>query len=91
LTTNPTHHSAQGGVTNRVLREVAQERVASLQRQLIACYRRLGQLELQHAKQGLNTPPHIITEIEDYKTKITEIETELAELGEAIPPLSPTE
>jgi AAA+ ATPase superfamily predicted ATPase len=29
LTTNPTHHSTQGGVTNRVLREVAQERYAN--------------------------------------------------------------
>jgi hypothetical protein len=84
LATGPTHHSPQGGVTNRMMREVNQERVTSIQRQLIACYRHLGQLELQQAKQGLNTPPYIITEIEDYRQKIVSIEAELTELGENI-------
>jgi hypothetical protein len=84
LKTSPTHQP-KDGVTNRMLREIAQERVTSLQRQLIACYRHLGQLELRQAKQGLDTPPHIITEIEDYKKKITGIEAELAELGEQVP------
>jgi hypothetical protein len=91
LSTNPTHHSTQGGVTNRVLREVAQERIASLQRQLITSYRHLWQLEERYAKQGLETPPHIITEIENYKARIIEIETELAEMGEDITPLYPAQ
>jgi hypothetical protein len=82
LAADPTHHTPQGGVTNRVMREVAQERVASLQRQLIACMRHLGELELRRAKQGLETPPHVVTEIEDYKQKITNLEAELTELGE---------
>ena len=67
-----------------MLRNVAQERVTSLQRQLIACYRHVGQLELRQAKQGLDTPPHIITEIEDYKKKTAGIEAELTELGEQV-------
>ncbi len=71
----------QGGVTNRMLKGVAQERVAALQRQILACVRHLGQLELRQAKQGLETPPHIITEIEEYKAKIAAIEAELAELA----------
>jgi hypothetical protein len=89
LAAGPTHHTPQGGVTNRVMREVAQERVASLQRQLIACMRHLGELELRQAKQGLETPPHIITEIEAYKQKIVDIEAELAELGENITLVQP--
>lgn len=83
LKTSPTHQP-KDGVTNRMLREIAQERVTSLQRQLIACYRHLGQLELRQAKQGFDTPPHIITQIEDYKKKIANIEAELTELGENI-------
>jgi hypothetical protein len=89
LAADPTHHTPQGGVTNRAMREVAQERIASLQRQLIACMRHLGELELRQAKQGLETPPHIITEIEDYRQKIAAIETELHELGENITPFQP--
>lgn len=91
LASGPTHHTPQGGVTNRVMREVAQERVASLQRQLIACIRHLGQLELRQAKQGLETPPHVITEIEEYKQKISNLEAELAELGESITPFQITQ
>ncbi len=82
LAGDPTYHPTQGGVTNRMMREVAQERVTSLHRQLIACIRHLGELEIRQAKQGLETPPHVLTEIEDYKQKIAGIETELAELGE---------
>jgi hypothetical protein len=85
LETLPPHHTPQGGITNRMLREVAQERVAALQRQLIACIRHLGELELRQAKQGLETPPHVITEISDYQQKIADIEAELADLGQPIP------
>jgi hypothetical protein len=84
LSTGPSHRPPQGGVTKRMIREVAQERVASLQRQLIACIRRLGHLQVQQARQGLQTPPHIITEIEDYQLNIATIEAELVELGETI-------
>jgi hypothetical protein len=84
LAAGPSHHDPQGGVTNRMMHEVAQERVTALQRQLIACIRHLGHLELRQAKQGLDTPPYIITEIEDYKKKVANIEAELAELGENI-------
>lgn len=87
LAAGPSHHTPQGGVTNRVMREVAQERVASLQRQLIACIRHLGELELRQAKQGLETPPHVITETADYQQKIAQIEAELIELGENLTPL----
>jgi hypothetical protein len=41
-------------------------------------------LQVQQAQQGLQTSPHIITEIEDYQRNIATIEAELAELGEAI-------
>ena len=84
LASGPAHHTPRGGLTNRMMHEVAQEQITALQRQLIAYYRHLGQLELRQAKQGLETPPHIITEIEDYKQKITKIKAELAELGEHI-------
>lgn len=84
LATGPTHHAPQGGVTHRMMREVAQERVTALQRQLIARIRHLNELKLQQAKMGLNTPPHIITEIENYKEAIAQLEAELSELGENI-------
>lgn len=86
LAAGPEHHTPQGGITNRMLGEVAQERIASLQRQLLASVRHLGQLQLRQAKQGLETPPHVMTEIEEYNFKITDIEAELAELG--IPPFA---
>jgi hypothetical protein len=67
-------------------KEVMQERISALQRQLIARMRHLDELELQQAKMGFNTPPHIITEIEDYQEAIANIEAELAKLGENITP-----
>ncbi len=86
LATGPVHRPPRGGITNQMTRQVAQEQLTALQRQLIARIRHLGQLELRQAKQGLETPAHIITEIEDYKKRIADIETELAELGENITP-----
>lgn len=86
LETLPPQHTPQGGVTNRMLREINQERITSLQSQLIELYRHLSHLELRQAKQGLETPPHIITDIEDYRRKIARLETELTELGENITP-----
>ena len=84
LATGPTHNAGQGGVTNHMTRQVAQERVTALQRQLLASYRRLGHLEVQQAKMGNNTPPEIRMEIEDYREQISEIESELAELGQKL-------
>ncbi len=86
LAASPTSHAPQGGVTNPMLREVAQERLTALQRQLIASIRHLGELELRQAKQGLETPPHVITEISDYNLKIAALEAELADLGQPISP-----
>ncbi|MCB0211297.1 MAG: hypothetical protein KDJ52_18295 [Anaerolineae bacterium] len=80
LATNPTHHAAQVGVTNRMLRKVAQERITSLQRQLIVSYRYLARLNEQKATQGIHTPPGVLLEIEDYKKTIVDIQAELAEL-----------
>ena len=88
LDTDPPHYAQQGGVTNRMMREVAQERVTTLQRELVVRYRRLGHLKTQQARQGANTLPEILMEIEDYEAKIEELEAELEELGENIDPHS---
>lgn len=65
----------QGGITNRMSHEVSQERLISLQRQLIAYTRRLERLKMQQFETG---------DIEEYQKKIAQIEIELTELGENI-------
>jgi hypothetical protein len=88
LAAGPTHHTPQGGVTNRVMREVAQERIASLYRQLITHHRALNHLRVQAVKFGISIPTHIQLDIDDHFSAIAQIETELREFGENIPPLS---
>jgi polyhydroxyalkanoate synthesis regulator phasin len=61
--------------------EIIQTQILSLQQELLARVRHLGQLQLQEAKQGVDTPPHIKTEIREYKNKINELETRLAKLN----------
>lgn len=77
LVTAPPHHSAQVGNTNRMIREVSQQRLISLLRQHIAYTRHLGQLKIKQSKQGFE-----IAEFENYRNKILEIEAELIDLGE---------
>src|SRR4051812_31388638 len=45
---------------------------------LLQSYRsHLHVLEQQQAKFGINTPPHIVTEIAEYRQKIAELENQL--------------
>ncbi len=89
LAAGPTHHTPQGGVTNQIMREVAQERKTSLHRQLITHYKALSYLREQAAKFGLAVPTHIQFEIDEHVSAIANIEAELAELGENIIPFHP--
>lgn len=54
--------------------------------------RRLQELEKQAAALGLNTPPHINTEMEDIRSVIADIDRQLAnaELRRVVPPASTT-
>jgi WD40 repeat protein len=54
--------------------------------------RRLQELEKQAAALGLNTPPHINTEIEDIRSVIADIDRQLANAGlrRVVPPASTT-
>jgi hypothetical protein len=61
--------------------ERIQAEILSLQRELLARVRHLGELQLQEAKQGVDTPPHIKIEIQEYEDKINELETRLAKLN----------
>jgi hypothetical protein len=89
LATGPTQHTPQGGVTNQVMRKVAQERVTSLYRQLITHHQALNHLRVQAAKFGISIPTHIQLDIDEHLSAIADIETELAELGENITPFHP--
>jgi hypothetical protein len=64
--------------------EIIQTYILLLQQELLARVRHLGQLQLQEARQGAHTPPHIKTEIEEYKNKINELETRLVKLNPQI-------
>ncbi len=59
---------------------VIQGRITTLKKQLDEWKRRLWKLEEQHAQQGINTLPHILTEIEDCQQKVAELETEFSML-----------
>jgi hypothetical protein len=86
LDTLPPHHTPQDGVTNKMVREVAQERKNSLYRVLGIRYQALNHLREQAAKFGLTVPTYIKLEIDEHLSAIADIETELIELGENITP-----
>lgn len=54
-----------------------------LQQLIINYGRRLQKLQEQQALMGLDTPPHILIEIEDIQAKMVELEEKLAALAEA--------
>jgi hypothetical protein len=56
------------------------EQAASLQNLIRENRRRLNQLQLQAAKYGISTPPHITIEIEDTEREIAKLEKQLKEL-----------
>ncbi|MFN8453628.1 MAG: AAA family ATPase [Anaerolineae bacterium] len=86
LDTLPSHHTPQGGITNKMMREVTLERKNSLYRLLGIRYQALNHLREQAAKFGLVVPTYIQFEIDEHLSAIAAIETELAELGENITP-----
>ena len=56
-------------------------RQEDLQKQIAQHQRRLQLLKERHARQGINTDPAVILEIEDIEAKIAELTTELQQLG----------
>ncbi len=55
-------------------------RKVDIKKLIKGCQRRLQKLKEQQAIMGLNTPPHILTEIEDIEAEIEELQKELKEL-----------
>jgi hypothetical protein len=51
-----------------------------IQTQIIEHYRHLQKLLVQQAKRGIDTPPYVLTEIEDIQDKIKGLEARLKEL-----------
>jgi hypothetical protein len=86
LDTLPPHQTPKDGVTNKMIREVVQERKNSLYRLLVIRYQALNHLREQAAKFGLAVPTYIQFEIDEHLSAIANIEAELAELGENITP-----
>lgn len=54
--------------------------LAAAEEILVALREHLQQLELREARQGYNTPPDVLTEIERYRARIREQEAEVARL-----------
>jgi hypothetical protein len=52
--------------------DTSAEEIAQLEQIVVTLRRRLGALELQRARQGEHTPPHIILEIEDIKRELVQ-------------------
>src|SRR4051794_39222329 len=56
------------------------DKLVSAEEILVALREHLQQLELREARQGYNTPPDILTEIDRYRARIQAQETEVARL-----------
>jgi hypothetical protein len=67
-------------IDDAIALDQANEEQQAIDKQIVEHQRRLRKREEQQAQMGINTPPEILTEIEDIKQKIADLQTQRSQV-----------